>query len=252
VPLDVTEPASVAAAAAAVAAAARPLAGVVLNAGVAPPPAPGAAAATFAANFSGAHACVRAFAPLLAPGGRIVAVGSGAGPLFVSAVPRADRKALLAGSPPPPAAALCAAAGEYLAAAAAAEAGDGGAALAVGGWPAAAGAADFSKGPYGASKAFLAALVASLAAEDPGLIINTISPGMIDTDLVSGLAASVGKSAADFGALPVEKSTVSIMHALCGDLRGARGFFFGSDAKRSPLDVYRSPGSPEYEPAAAV
>jgi hypothetical protein len=72
---------------------------------------------------------------------------------------------------------------------------------------------------------------------------------MIATDLVAGLAASVGKTAADFGALPPEKSTVSILHALFGDLGGVSGAYFGSDARRSPLDTYRAPGTPAYEPA---
>ena len=35
-------------------------------------------------------------------------------------------------------------------------------------------------------------------------------------------------------------------HLLFGELEG-NGRYYGSDAKRSPLDKYRSPGSPPYE-----
>ncbi len=35
------------------------------------------------------------------------------------------------------------------------------------------------------------------------------------------------------------------MHLLFGELEG-NGRYYGSDAQRSPLDRYRSPGSPPY------
>ena len=48
------------------------------------------------------------------------------------------------------------------------------------------------------------------------------------------------------GAKTPDEGTVSTMHLLFQDLEG-NGRYYGSDAKRSPLDKYRSPGSPEYE-----
>ncbi|NND66872.1 MAG: SDR family oxidoreductase, partial [Halioglobus sp.] len=42
-----------------------------------------------------------------------------------------------------------------------------------------------------------------------------------------------------------EHGTVAILHLLFGKPHGS-GDYYGSDAKRSPLDRYRAPGSPEY------
>ena len=43
---------------------------------------------------------------------------------------------------------------------------------------------------------------------------------------------------------PAEGARAPI-HLLCGELEG-NGRYYGSDAKRSPLDRYREPGSPPY------
>ena len=48
-----------------------------------------------------------------------------------------------------------------------------------------------------------------------------------------------------FIALTPDKGTKSTMHLLFADLEG-NGRFYGSDAKRSPLDKMRSPGEPEF------
>ena len=44
-----------------------------------------------------------------------------------------------------------------------------------------------------------------------------------------------------------DEGTVSTMHLLFADGLEGSGHYYGSDAKRSPLDRYRSPGSPAYE-----
>ena len=44
-----------------------------------------------------------------------------------------------------------------------------------------------------------------------------------------------------------DEGTVSTMHLLFADGIEGNGRYYCSDAKRSPLDVYRSPGSPPYE-----
>ena len=44
-----------------------------------------------------------------------------------------------------------------------------------------------------------------------------------------------------------DEGTVSTMHLLFADGLEGSGRYYGSDAKRSPLDRYRSPGSPPYE-----
>ena len=44
-----------------------------------------------------------------------------------------------------------------------------------------------------------------------------------------------------------DEGTVSTMYLLFDDAIEGNGRYYGSDAKRSPLDVYRSPGSPPYE-----
>ena len=48
------------------------------------------------------------------------------------------------------------------------------------------------------------------------------------------------------GAKTPDEGTVSTMHLLFAALEG-NGRYYGSDAKRSPLEKYRSPGSPPYE-----
>jgi hypothetical protein len=70
-------------------------------------------------------------------------------------------------------------------------------------------------------------------------------PGFIDTDLTRPYGASAGKSAAELGMKPPAAGARAPMHLLFGELEGS-GHYYGSDAQRSPLDRYRSPGSPPY------
>ena len=87
-----------------------------------------------------------------------------------------------------------------------------------------------------------------MAAELPPLVVaNSASPGFIETDLVASFLSGSGKTAAEAGALPPERSTPVFQLLLFGDLKGARGWYFGSDAQRSPVHKYRSPGSEPYD-----
>ena len=76
-----------------------------------------------------------------------------------------------------------------------------------------------------------------------GIKVNSASPGVIDTDLVGALTkatAAAGKSAADMGALPPSMSAPVFERLLFGDA-SAEGFYYGSDALRSPMHKYRAP-----------
>jgi hypothetical protein len=58
-------------------------------------------------------------------------------------------------------------------------------------------------------------------------------------------AESAGKSPAELGMKTPREGATAPMHLLFGKLEG-NGRYYGSDGKRSPLDRYRAPGSPEY------
>ena len=84
------------------------------------------------------------------------------------------------------------------------------------------------------------------------MLINSCSPGFIETDLTRPYAEKQGKKLADFGALPVEKGAIAPVYLAMGDLKGdipgyESGWYFGSDAKRSPLHKTRNPGDPVYQ-----
>ena len=98
---------------------------------------------------------------------------------------------------------------------------------------------------YGFSKACLSAFTVLYAKKHPNLKINACSPGYIATDLT--LPKECDKTPAEMGMKTTEESTVSIMYLLMNNFKG-NGYYFGSDALRSPLDTYRSPGSPAYCP----
>ena len=112
-----------------------------------------------------------------------------------------------------------------------------------------------SMGPYGLSKALLCTYTMLVAREHPNLSVNSCSPGMIATDFFGNalpwwapvpnfLLRTVARKM--MNALTPDEGTVSTMHLLFANLEG-NGRYYGSDAKRSPLDVYRSAGSPPYE-----
>jgi NAD(P)-dependent dehydrogenase (short-subunit alcohol dehydrogenase family) len=84
-----------------------------------------------------------------------------------------------------------------------------------------------------------------LAREHPSLRVNACTPGFIETDMTRHYAGSSGKSPAELGMKQPADGARAPIHLLFGALDG-NGRFYGSDAKRSPLDRYRAPGSPEY------
>ena len=98
---------------------------------------------------------------------------------------------------------------------------------------------------YGFSKACTTLYTLSLARENSRLLINACTPGYIETDLTRPSAERQGVAPAELGMKSPEHGTLSIMHLLFGEPHGS-GHYYGSDAKRSPLDRYRAPGSPEY------
>ena len=92
---------------------------------------------------------------------------------------------------------------------------------------------------YGFSKALVSAYTWIFAKEHPHLIINAVTPGYINTDMTRGMGASNPPSQ---GAIP---PVWLLMDASLTDLPTGR--YYGSDCKRSPLNVYRGPGDPVYE-----
>ena len=166
-------------------------------------------------NLYGPRRVCDAFLPLLSPEkGRIVNVGSGAGPGYVSRV--RDSGALRL---------LCCGSEEKLTLnwidsyAKSAFGGD----------------ADSNDG-YGLSKALLSCYTAMLAREHPNIISSCISPGFVDTKMTKGKG----------GGLTPDEGTVSIMYCLFEELKG-NGYYYGSDALRSPYHFMRDPGTPEYD-----
>lgn len=226
VELDVTRDASVRAAVGAMAGA--PLYAVVNNAGIGR--SAGGLKAVLEVNTFGLRRVCEAFLPLLDPSsGRIVNVTSASGPSFVAQCseerrrlftdPRTDWPALVALMDE------CLALGEGAEAFAARGLGDGDA--------------------YGLSKACANTYTQHLALEHPSLRINACTPGFIETDMTRPYAEARGESPAAMGMKPPSEGARCPLFLLFGEPEGS-GRFYGSDAKRSPLDRYRSPGSPAY------
>ena len=99
-------------------------------------------------------------------------------------------------------------------------------------------APDYEGVAYGLSKASLHVLTMQLQRAHPSLLINTCSPGYVLTDLTAGMGASKTPEQSNCHVAP--------LHILFGD-DVAQGWYYGSDAVRSPLDIYRGPGEPPYE-----
>ncbi len=168
-------------------------------------------------NLYGTKRVCEAFVPMLdAADGRIVNVGSGAGPSYVSRCP------------PPVQARLCCGSLTWeeieaqLTRSADGKSGLGSTADGMGG--------------YGLSKALVMCYTELLARTHPNLTISCITPGFIDTAIVRGYNATK----------PPEEGTVSLRHCLFSKLKGS-GWYYGSDAVRSPLHFMRNPGEPEYD-----
>ncbi|MBX3210429.1 MAG: SDR family NAD(P)-dependent oxidoreductase [Labilithrix sp.] len=98
---------------------------------------------------------------------------------------------------------------------------------------------------YGLSKACANTYTMLLAREHPNLRVNACTPGFIATDMTRHYAESQGKTPAELGMKPPAEGAKAPMFLLFGSPEG-NGRFYGSDAKRSPLDRYRAPGSAPY------
>lgn len=102
-----------------------------------------------------------------------------------------------------------------------------------------------SANAYGLSKACTNTYTLILAREHPELAVNACTPGFIATDLTKGYAEAQGKTPAQMGMKTPEQGTKATLHLLFGALEG-NGRYYGSDAVRSPMHRYRSPGDPPY------
>jgi len=160
-------------------------------------------------NTRGPRRVVDAFLPLLHPQGRIVNVGSGAGPMFFDMLNSSQQKKQYVNAMDEKEIETEIARIEKL--------GDAFAA-------------------YAGSKALLACYTMELARRYPELTVSIISPGYIKTAMTAGMGATK---------LPHE-GTVSITKCLFEELP-ASGYFWGSDGLRSPLHFLRNPGEPEFD-----
>jgi NAD(P)-dependent dehydrogenase (short-subunit alcohol dehydrogenase family) len=237
VPLDVADDRSVADAARHVSASLQgdTLYGVVNNAGIGL--GQDGLAAMFDTNTLGVHRVCEAFVPLIdAQAGRVVNVTSAAGPSFVATCSAERQRFFLDAQTTWPL--LRAFIDEC---------------LAVGGDAPAFAAKGLGNGSaYGLSKACTNTYTMILARERPSLRVNACTPGFIATDMTRHFAESERKSPAELGMKTPAEGARAPMHLLFATLAG-NGRYYGSDAKRSPLDRYRAPGSAEYtEPRAAT
>jgi hypothetical protein len=101
---------------------------------------------------------------------------------------------------------------------------------------------------YGLAKACVNTYTFSMSNLHPNIMMNSCSPGFIETDLTKPFAVSSGKTPKEMGMLPVEKGTVAPVYLLMDSLEG-NGRYYGSDGKRSPMHKTRSPNDPEYDGA---
>jgi NAD(P)-dependent dehydrogenase (short-subunit alcohol dehydrogenase family) len=187
-------------------------------------------AAVLGTNTLGVRRVCETFLPIIEPReGRIVNVTSAAGPSFVATCSPERRRFFLDDQMTWPR--LRAFIDEC---------------LAMAGQRAAFAAAGLGDGsPYGLSKACTNSYTMILAREQPSLRVNACTPGFIATDMTRHFAESERKSPAELGMKTPAEGARAPMHLLFGTLKG-NGCYYGSDAKRSPLDRYRAPGSPEY------
>jgi carbonyl reductase 1 len=175
-------------------------------------------------NLYGPKRVVDAFAPLLDPtGSKIINTGSGAGPMYVDSQTSSKRKKTLCNpditweeidamakagcSPDDP--------------------------VNSSGW--------IGIGPYGLSKALLYCytMYTARTMADKNVISLCLTPGFIATKIVPSDMHSNAK--------PVEEGTVSLKHCLFNTTMENNGWFYGSDAKRSPPHVLRNPGEPVFD-----
>ena len=231
VALDVSNDGSVNDAAKTVAALApdnpTPLYAIVNNAGVGY--GVGSLLDTLQVNTYGVRRVSETLLPLLSSEGRIVNVTSAAGPMFVSACSQARQDFFL--DPQVEWSRLNAFMEECIPldddSDAFAEKGLGG------------------SNSYGLSKACANSYTLLLARENPSVMVSACTPGYIETDLTRAYAEANNEVVAEMGLKQPAEGTKSAIFTLFEPLKGS-GFYYGSDAKRSPMDRYRGPGEPEY------
>lgn len=201
-----------------------PVYGLVNNAGIAQGP----LANIIAVNVAGVRQVCDAFLPKLQEGGRVVNVSSASGPNFVATRDAATQRLL---TDPDSWDTVDA----YLTRCLAQEETDGTFSA----------SAMSNGGSYGLSKALVNAYTILWARENPGLHINACTPGFIETDLTRAFAVALGRTPQEMGMKPPADGARSTVHLLFGELSG-NGWYYGSDAVRSPMHRYRSPGDPPY------
>merc|ERR1712173_483664 len=101
------------------------------------------------------------------------------------------------------------------------------------------------KHAYGYSKACVNLLTIAFANTYPKMVFNSCTPGWIDTKLAAPMRA--GKTAAEAGMKTTHEGATATLHLLFHPDVKNNGWFYGSDAKRSPLHKYRDPGTEEYK-----
>lgn len=169
-------------------------------------------------NYFGVRRVCDAFSRyLVRPGGRVVNIASASGPMFVSGLRDKGLKEKLTlpvAKMPGGIEELDTIAKSY--------------------W----GQMDYSSDSYGLSKALLNAYTALHAQSEPDLIINSCSPGFIDTDITRGMGASK---------TPMQGAVAPVELLMSDDVaKNPTGWYYGSDAVRSPFHCYRDPGEPPY------
>lgn len=167
-------------------------------------------------NLYGPKRVFEAFSALLSESGRVVNIGSGAGPMYIRKCPNEAQNRFC--SEPESWAQIEA----WLA-------------TSTDGTTGKNSKADSNNG-YGLSKHLLSSYTMLLAKENPHLLISCCTPGFIDTKLVAGYGATKTP----------EEGTVAIRHCLFDALDG-NGWYYGSDGVRSPYHFMRSPGEPIYD-----
>eukprot|EP00558_Chaetoceros_sp_UNC1202_P002261 CAMPEP_0197261146 /NCGR_PEP_ID=MMETSP1429-20130617/84396_1 /TAXON_ID=49237 /ORGANISM="Chaetoceros sp., Strain UNC1202" /LENGTH=274 /DNA_ID=CAMNT_0042725403 /DNA_START=18 /DNA_END=842 /DNA_ORIENTATION=+ len=89
---------------------------------------------------------------------------------------------------------------------------------------------------YGLSKALVACYTGLFARDHTNILASCVTPGFIDTQMTAGWGASKSP----------EQGTMALRHCLFGDLEGS-GYYYGSDGVRSPYHFMRNPGEPPYD-----
>ena len=208
-PLDVSDASSIQRAAASID---KPIHGLLNNAGIG---FGNTFADTLATNFFGTKMMCEAFLPLLTKGGRIVNIASASGPMFVSRCGNPDHRQAFARPDTVDIDTIVGIAESYSK------------------------LTDYDGEAYGLSKACVNAYTYLLAQAHPEVVVNSVTPGFIATDLTRGMGASNP---------PAMGARIPCSLLLDDDVPSRpTGRFYGSDGLRSPYDRYRDPGSPPYD-----